>query len=61
MEEKPCPAGNNQPVIEHELRLHFLEDWRSETMPVIKDLITVQAKQSANISNITRLFWLVLP
>ena len=44
---------------EHDLRIRFLEDWRSETAPLIKDIIAVQAKQSANIANITRLFWLV--
>lgn len=46
-------------VAEHDIRIRFLEDWRTETAPVIKDIITVQAKQSANIANITRLFWLV--
>jgi hypothetical protein len=46
-------------MLEQNLRLHYLEDWRNETAPVIKDILAVQAKQTANIANITRLFWLV--
>jgi hypothetical protein len=57
MNKHDTPADPS--MVEHDLRIRFLEDWRTETAPVIKDIITVQAKQSANIANITRLFWLV--
>ena len=57
MHESHTPTART--AVEHGLRIRFLEDSRAEIAPVIKDIITAQAKQSANISNITRLFWLV--
>ncbi|MAT39259.1 MAG: hypothetical protein CL946_06620 [Ectothiorhodospiraceae bacterium] len=45
--------------VEHRYRLKHLEEWKNETVPLIKDILDVQSRQSANISSITKLFWLV--